>query len=98
MTHNDSVGAVRAVRCGVPVDGSGAPAGGGHTEPPMAGLHQHFFENASATFTPAAGERLFVWVYVDPDNPPAQLMLQWRTGTSWEHRAYWGLSRIGWGT
>ena len=24
-------------------------------------------------------------------------MIQWRTGTSWEHRAYWGLSRIGWG-
>lgn len=97
MTHNDLWAPFELSAAVSPVDGGGAPAGGGHTEPPMAGLHQHFFESASATFTPAAGERLFVWVYVDPDNPPAQLMLQWRTGTSWEHRAYWGLSRIGWG-
>ena len=97
MTHNDLWAPFEVSAAVLPVDGSDAPAGGGHTEPPMAGLHQHFFENASATFTVAAGERLFVWVYVDPDNPPAQLMLQWRTGASWEHRAYWGLSRIGWG-
>jgi hypothetical protein len=71
---------------------------GGHSEPPAAGLHQHFFENASATFTAAAAEQLYVWVFVDPDNPPTQLMLQWRSGTSWNHRAYWGLSRISWGT
>ncbi len=97
MTHNDLWAPFEASAVVLTVDGSGAPAGGGHTEPPMAGLHQHFFENASARFTLAAGERLFVWVYVDPDNPPTQLMLQWCTGTSWEHRAYWGLSRIGWG-
>ena len=98
MTHNDLWAPFEASAAVLPVDGAGAPAGGGHTEPPMAGLHQHFFESATATFTAAAGERLFVWVYVDPDNPPAQLMIQWRTGTSWEHRAYWGLSRIGWGS
>ena len=97
MTHNDLWAPFEVSAAVLPVDGSGAPAGGGHTEPPMAGLHQHFFENATGTFTPAAGERLFVWAYIDPDNPPAQLMLQWRTGASWEHRAYWGLSRIGWG-
>ncbi|WP_159692898.1 hypothetical protein [Cognatazoarcus halotolerans] len=97
MTHNDLWAPFEVSAAVLPVDGSGAPAGGGHTEPPMAGLHQHFFENATSTFTPAAGERLFVWAYIDPDNPPAQLMLQWRTGASWEHRAYWGLSRIGWG-
>ncbi|WP_300317838.1 hypothetical protein [Accumulibacter sp.] len=97
MTHNDLWAPFAVSAVVLPVDGGGAPAGGGHGEPPMAGLHQHFFENASATFTVAAAERLYLWVFVDPDNPPTQLMLQWRTGTSWEHRAYWGLSRIGWG-
>lgn len=98
MTHNDLWAPFEVSTAVLPVDGSGAPAGGGHTEPPADGLHQHFFDSASATFTAAAGERLYAWVYVDPDNPPTQLMLQWRTGGSWEHRAYWGLSRIGWGT
>ena len=98
MTHNDLWAPFDALAAVVPVDGSGAPASGGHSEPPAAGLHQHFFENASATFTAAATEQLYLWVFVDPDNPPTQLMLQWRSGTSWNHRAYWGLSRISWGT
>ncbi|MBO3704632.1 MAG: hypothetical protein J5W83_19220, partial [Candidatus Accumulibacter sp.] len=101
MTHNDLWAPFDASAAVLPVDGSGAPESGGqggHTEPPQAGLHQHFFENAGASFTAVAGERLYVWVFVDPDNPPTQLMLQWRSGTSWEHRAYWGLSRISWGT
>jgi hypothetical protein len=35
-------------------------------------------------------------VYLDPDNPPDEVMLQWRT-TDWLHRAYWGSDLIGWG-
>jgi hypothetical protein len=98
MTHNDLWAPFEASATVLPVDGSGAPAGGGHLETPMPGLHQHFFENAGAAFTAAAGERLYVWVYVDPNNPPTQLMLQWRSGTSWDHRAFWGLDRIAWGS
>jgi hypothetical protein len=79
MTHNDLWAPFDASTAVVPVDGSGAPASGGHSEPPAAGLHQHFFENASATFTVAATEQLYLWVFVDPDNPPTQLMLQWRS-------------------
>ena len=97
MTHNDLWAPFEASTAVLPVDGSGAPAGGGHSEPAQAGLHQHFFENASGTFTAAAAERLYVWVFVDPDNPPTQLMLQWRSAAGWNHRAYWGLSRISWG-
>ena len=54
-----------------------------------AGVHQHFFEAATETMAVASGERLFAWVYLDPDNPPRSLMLQWHAG-SWDHRAYWG--------
>ncbi len=75
------------------------PASGGHRAALMAGLHQHFFHQAVATpFTPAAGDSLYAWVYLDPDNPPQTLMLQWRVGTSWEHRAYWGANLVGWGS
>ncbi len=98
MTHNDLWAPFEASTTVLPVDGSGAPAGGGHVEPPLPGLHQHFFENAGAAFTAAAGERLYAWVYLDANNPPTQLMLQWRSGTSWEHRAFWGLDRIAWGS
>lgn len=58
--------------------------------------HQHYFSSASQTLTPAAGESLFAYVYLDPVNPPSEVMLQWNDGT-WEHRAYWGHNQINWG-
>ncbi|WP_066337536.1 hypothetical protein [Azohydromonas lata] len=73
------------------------PPGGGHRSALMGGLHQHFFDGATPAFTLAAGESLFAWVCLDPDHPPRTLMLQWRVGTSWEHRAYWGEDLIAWG-
>jgi hypothetical protein len=63
----------------------------------FAGLHQHFFYNATSTLAVNAGDKLFAYVYLDPANPPSQLMLQWNDGT-WEHRAYWGANIIPWGT
>lgn len=72
------------------------PAGGGHIEPLGRGLRQHFFDSATATFTALASEQLFCWVYLDPNNPPREIMLQWRTA-NWEHRAYWGANLIEWG-
>ena len=62
-----------------------------------AGLHQHYFTFASTTLTAAAGEYLYAYVYLDPANPPRELMLQWKAGSSWEHRAYWGADLINFG-
>ena len=62
-----------------------------------AGEHQHYFYNATATLSVAVGDTLFAYVYLDPANPPSEVMLQWNDG-SWEHRAYWGANLIGWGT
>lgn len=73
------------------------PPGGGHRSAVMAGLHQHFFDSATPVFTLKSGESLFAWVCLDPDHPPRTLMLQWRVGTSWEHRAFWGEDLIAWG-
>ena len=44
-----------------------------------------------------AGDTLFAWVYIDPANPPTELMLCWYDGSSYDHRAYWGANTISWG-
>ncbi|MBE9063953.1 hypothetical protein [cf. Phormidesmis sp. LEGE 11477] len=56
------------------------------------GIHEHGFNVSSTgdTLTLQAGDRLLTYVYLDVDNPPAQLMLTFRLGKNSEHRAYWG--------
>jgi hypothetical protein len=61
-----------------------------------SGSHQHFFYNATATLQIGTGDILYSYVYLDPLNPPSQLMLQWNDGT-WEHRAYWGANTLNYG-
>lgn len=92
MTGNDLWAPFEAAFSVLPATATTVPAGGGHVEPAASGVHQHFFDSAEA-FTPTANEQLFCWVYLDPDNPPRQVMLQWRTD-DWEHRAYWGANLI----
>jgi len=60
-------------------------------------LHQHFF-SGNEPLTIEVGDSLFTYVYLDPDNPPSEIMLQWNDGSSWEHRAYWGANNITYGT
>jgi hypothetical protein len=62
-----------------------------------AGSHQHYFEGANPPFVIAAGDRLFTYIYLDSKNLPTQVMLQFKLGNSWEHRAYWGASKLPWG-
>lgn len=69
-----------------------------HQSAVMAGLHQHFFYSAAQTMTPAAGDVLYTWVYIDPANVPSELMLQWHDGKTFDHRAYWGANTIDMGT
>jgi hypothetical protein len=57
------------------------------------GLHEHYFSWASQTLAVERGDVLYSYVYIDPANPPSELMLQWFDGT-WEHRAYWGANNI----
>ena len=63
-----------------------------HQSAIASGFHQHYFQGASATLAVDVGDTLFAYVYLDPANPPSELMLQWNDG-SWEHRAYWGRER-----
>ena len=53
------------------------------------GLGQDFYEEGAAPLTiPPSGE-LFVHVWLDPQNPPKAVMLQYNKG-GWKHRAVWG--------
>jgi len=63
-----------------------------------SGLHEHLFQGASSTLSVGTGDVLYAYIYLDPANPPSEVMLSWNTGSSWEHRAYWGANLITYGT
>ncbi|MAD78977.1 MAG: hypothetical protein CMJ51_06360 [Planctomycetaceae bacterium] len=63
-------------------------------------FRQHYIEDFAPSARPViqSGDRLEVWVRIDPRNPPAAVMIQVRaTDGDWEHRAYWGESDFPWG-
>lgn len=80
------------------IDTNPAPLSGAlaHQSNLAAGIHQHYFDSATDTLAIKAEDTLFAYVYLDPTNPPTEVMLQWNDGT-WDHRAYWGTNNIGWG-
>ena len=60
------------------------------------GLSQHFFTGAAPGLKIGEGDKLFAYCYLDANNPPKEVMLQFNDG-SWEHRAIWGEDVIPWG-
>ncbi|HKP37651.1 MAG TPA: carbohydrate-binding protein [Pyrinomonadaceae bacterium] len=65
-------------------------------------FRSHFFTGAHTPMQVNPGDVLFTYVWLGnldstwwPYNAPDQIMLQWYDGTSWEHRAYWGVNFIG---
>jgi hypothetical protein len=61
------------------------------------GRKQRFFEGAGQKLKIGEGDTLFAYVFLDPLNPPKEVMLQWHTAGAWSHRAYWGENLIDWG-
>ena len=41
--------------------------------------------------------RLVAHVWLDPDNPPDQVMIQFHQPGDWEHRIFWGADHVVWG-
>jgi hypothetical protein len=58
-------------------------------------LGQQVFEQARP-LTIGEGDVLFAYVFLDPVDPPREIMLQWNSG-EWKHRAYWGENLIDFG-
>jgi mono/diheme cytochrome c family protein len=61
------------------------------------GLKQRFFDGTSQKLKIGEGDVLFAYVFLDPVQPPKEVMLQWHTKGAWSHRAYWGENVIDWG-
>ena len=76
-----------------PAPFSGAAA---HQSALAPGIHEHLFQYATSTLEVFPGDTLFVYVYLDPANPPREIMVEWNDGC-WEHRAFWGENDIPWG-
>ncbi len=62
-----------------------------------ASFNQHFFTGATAPLKVGEGDKFFAYVYLNPQNPPKTVMLQFNDG-GWEHRAFWGEDLISFGT
>ena len=62
--------------------------------PADTGVAQHWFSNAPNGPVMKVDDMIVAYVFLDPCNPPKEVMLQWYDGSSWEHRAYWGDNRI----
>ncbi len=60
------------------------------------GQSQQYFSGARAGLQIGENDTLFAYVFVDPNDPPREIMLQWNSG-EWNHRAYWGENLIDWG-
>ena len=61
------------------------------------GNNQHFFYKSKNPYPVKNDEdEFFAHAFLDPQNPPKQVMLQFNDG-NWEHRAYWGESLIPYG-
>jgi hypothetical protein len=57
-----------------------------------AGLHQHYFYNATGatSMTVGASDYLYCWLYIDPIATPSEVMLQWYAPSIGWVQAYWG--------
>jgi len=78
--------------------GKGPTREGKHSRKQEAGgLVQHFVIDAKATLNLGKEDVFFAWIYLDPKNPPKQIMLQFNEAGSWEHRAVWGEDKIPYG-
>ena len=81
-----------------------APASGGRSRvqraEPGKRIQHYVLDLPPARASP--GDTLFVWVRIDPSDPPRQIMVQWNDGVTindggWSHRAYWGEDLIAFG-
>lgn len=61
---------------------------------PASTIHSHYFDGATAKLKVFNTDKLFTYVFLDPNNMPREIMLEWKDAGGWEHRAYWGADVI----
>ncbi|MBG80870.1 MAG: hypothetical protein CMJ39_09210 [Phycisphaerae bacterium] len=60
-------------------------------------VRQQYFESAWLPLVIKPGDRLVAHAWLDPDNPPDQVMIQFHLPNDWEHRIFWGADHVVWG-
>lgn len=65
-----------------------------HQSAQVTGEHQHYVYTPGQSFLVNRGDTLFTYVYLDPTNPPVEVMLQWYDPLAGWHEAFWGQDRI----
>lgn len=59
---------------------------------------QHYYDSAATPHLIQKNDLFFSWVYLDAENPPQAVMLQFNGGDhDWDHRAVWGSDDIKYG-
>jgi hypothetical protein len=61
---------------------------GGKPKPDEPAHQQHLFIGGKLRVNPT--DTLFAHVFIDPADPPKELMIQWHGGGNWNRRAGWG--------
>src|SRR6185295_14468770 len=61
---------------------------------PARTIHSHSFDSTTSKLRVDQYDRLFTYVFLDPNNLPREIMLEFKDATGWEHRAYWGANNI----
>jgi len=64
----------------------------------VPGVHQFLLKFPDESRKPESKGTITVEVWCDPVTPPRTVMLQFKTGGAWKHRAYWGEDLIVAGT
>jgi Protein of unknown function (DUF1553)/Protein of unknown function (DUF1549)/Planctomycete cytochrome C len=67
-----------------------------HTQGGEGKQRQHYLLGAKEPLHIEPADVFFAYVYLDPANPPREIMLQWNDG-GWDHRAFWGKDVIPFG-
>jgi len=65
-----------------------------HWSPSAAGWNERSFDSTIAPLSIGVGDTLYCYVWIDPNDMPAEIMLSWKDSSGWEHRAFWGTNSI----
>lgn len=60
------------------------------------GMAQDYYQAGAKELEVPSGANFFVYVYLDPVDPPEEVMIQFHTG-GWSHRVFWGTDVIEFG-
>lgn len=76
---------------------AGVLSGSRSLERTATGIAQDFYQEGAEPIALPEGAEIFAHVWLDPENPPKSVMLQFHVG-GWNHRAVWGEpNAIEWG-